>query len=222
MYQLAAEKRNKIGKSAQILRKEGKMPAIFYGPKEESTPITVSEKEFSKLWQEAGESSVVELVGVGDAKEVLIHEVDVDPVLGTPRHADFYVMEKGKKVVVKIPLAFEGVSPAVKDLGGVLVKVLHEVEIEVMPRDLPHDIKVDITSLVDFESQIKVKDLALPDSAEVTSDPEDVVALVSAAKEEEEVVVEAPDLDSIEVEQKGKAEEEESPEENKKEEKSGA
>ena len=130
------------------------MPAVFYGPKEETTPVTISEKDFVKVWREAGESSVIELSGVGDAKEVLIHEVDVDPVSGTPRHADFYVIEKGKKVTVGIPLTFEGVAPAVKELGGILVKVMHEIEIEVMPKDLPHDIVVDISSPKHFDSQI--------------------------------------------------------------------
>lgn len=208
MYKLAAEKRDKTGKALRGLRKDGKLPAIFYGPKEAATSIAVSAKEFVKMWEEAGESSVIELSGIGDTKDVLIQEVDVDPVTGTPRHADFYVIEKGKKVTVRVPFEFTGVSPAVKDLGGILVKVLHEVEIEVMPKDLPHDIKVDTSSLVDFESQIKIKDLKLPESAEATDDSEEVVALVSEAKEEEELPVEAPDLSSIEVEKKGKVDEE--------------
>ncbi|HEX9608817.1 MAG TPA: 50S ribosomal protein L25 [Candidatus Paceibacterota bacterium] len=208
MYQLTAEKRDKIGKAVRGLRKEGKLPAIFYGPKETTTPIAVSAKEFGKVWHEAGESAVIELSGVDETKEVLIHEVDVDPVTGAPRHADFYVIEKGKKVTVSVPLEFIGVSPAVKDLGGILVKVLHEIEIEVMPKDLPHDIRIDISTLVNFESQIKIKDLKLPESAEVLDDLEEVVALVSEAKEEEELPVEEPDLDSIEVEKKGKTDEE--------------
>lgn len=206
MLELAVEKREKIGKATKR-RAGGNIPAVFYGPKEESTPITLSEKDFMKVWKEAGESSVIELTGMGDAKEALIHDVDLDPVSGAVRHADFYVIEKGKKIQVSVPLTFVGEAPAVKELGGSLVKVLHEIDIEVMPKDLPHEITVDVTGLTDFEKQIHVKDLAVPSDVEVLTDAEETVALVAEAKEEEEEPSEAPDLDSIEVEKKGKDEE---------------
>jgi large subunit ribosomal protein L25 len=206
MFQLEIEKREAVGKKARTLKAAGKIPAVFYGPKESATPITLSERDFMKVWREAGESSVIELLGMGETKEVLIHDVDLDPVSGEPRHADFYVIEKGKKVRVDVPLSFIGTASAVKDLGGTLVKVLHELEIEVMPKDLPHNLEVDVTSLVNFESQIKVKDITVPSGVEVLTDREEVVALVSEVKEEEEIEVEAPDLSSIEVEKKGKAE----------------
>ena len=85
-------------KTLNTLRGGNEMPAVFYGPKEESTPIAINIDMFKKLWRDAGESTVIELKGDGIEKEVLIHEVDVHPVTGELRHADFYVMEKGKKV----------------------------------------------------------------------------------------------------------------------------
>jgi large subunit ribosomal protein L25 len=104
---------------------------------------------------------------------------------------------------VDIPLEFEGVSPAVKDLGGSLVKVMHEVKISAMPKDLPHNIIVDISSLVDFQSQILAKDIKVPAGVELMENPEEVVALVSEPREEKEET--APvDLSAIEVEKKGK------------------
>ena len=120
------------------LRKSGKIPAIFYGPKEKSASIVISMKDFIKVWKKAGESSVVMLKEGNNEHETLIYDVDFHPVTGLPRHVDFYVIEKGKKVKVKIPLIFEGVSPAVKDKGGILIKVLRELEIEASPKDLPH------------------------------------------------------------------------------------
>ena len=93
------------------LRKEGKIPAVFYGPKEKSTPITLKEMEFKKMWKEAGESSIVTLKNGSAEHEALIQEVDVHPVSGAIRHADFYVVEKGKKLEVAVPLEFVGVAP---------------------------------------------------------------------------------------------------------------
>jgi large subunit ribosomal protein L25 len=181
------------------------MPGVFYGHKESSTPISIKEVEFLKVWKEAGESSVISLAGDGIDHEALIHDIDLDPVSGKVRHADFYVIEKGKKVKVNIPLDFVGVAPAVKDLAGILVKVVYELEIEAMPKDLPHDVKVDISSLATFESQILAKDIALPAGVTLVTKEDEVVASVAQAVEEKEEVVPI-DLSSIEVEKKGKAE----------------
>ena len=193
-------------KTLKELRGGKEMPAVFYGPKEETTPIAIEAEVFKKLWKEAGESTVITLTGDGIEKEALIHEVDVHPVTGEPRHADFYVMEKGKKVNVNVPLEFIGVPPAVKELGGILVKVLHEIEIDVLPKDLPQHIEVDTVSLTDFESQILAKEVNIPEGADLITNPDEVVALISEAKEEEEE--EIASIEDIEVEQKGKKEEE--------------
>ncbi len=207
---LKAAKRARTEK-LPVIRKEGNMPAVFYGPKEASTPIRLNEVEFVKAWRKAGESSIIALEVEGETHDALIHEVDVDPVSGKVRHADFYVVEKGKKVQVSVPLVFEGSAPAVKELGGTLTKVLHEIEIEAKPTDLPHDLTVSIDSLVTFDSQILAKDIKLPSGVTLVTDPEEVVALVSEAKEE--VEESAPvDISAIEIsEKKGKKEEEDAP-----------
>ena len=180
------------------------MPAVFYGPKETSTPVIVDAKEFAKVWKKAGESSVIILKdGKGVEHEALIYEVDVHPVSGTPRHADFYVIEKGKKVEVEVPLVFAGVAPAVKDLGGVLVKVMRQVKIEAAPRDLPHELSVDISKLALMTDVVHAKDIVLPKGVELKVKPEEIVASVTEIKEEVVETV-APDLSAIEVEAKGK------------------
>ena len=194
-------------KTLKELRGGKEMPAVFYGPKEKSTPIAISIDEFKKVWKKAGESTVVELVGDGEIKETLIHEVDRDPVTNEPRHADFYVMEKGKKVRVSVPLEFIGEAPAVKELNGVLIKVMHELEIEVLPKDLPHSIEIDISALKNFESQIKAQDIVIPEGVELITDTEEVVALVNEVVEEVEEEIPAS-IEDIEIEQKGKKEDE--------------
>ncbi|OHA20133.1 MAG: hypothetical protein A2849_03540 [Candidatus Taylorbacteria bacterium RIFCSPHIGHO2_01_FULL_51_15] len=204
MLELRVEKRA-AGERAK-LRVRGFIPAVFYGRKESSTPIAIALKDFKKVLKEAGESTVIKLSGLGEEKEALIHEVDYEPVSGEPRHADFYVFEKGQKVQVAVPLNFIGIAPAVKELGGTLVKVLHEIEIEAVPSNLPHAIDVDISALINFESQIEAKDIVLPEGVGLTENPNEVVALVAEAKEEAEAPIEAVDLSAIEVEKKGKEE----------------
>jgi large subunit ribosomal protein L25 len=183
--------------SPTALKKSGKIPAVFYGPKEKSTPILVKESEFKKVWKEAGESSIIVLKSGGEEHEALIHDVDTHPVTDVPRHVDFYVIEKGKKLEVSVPLEFVGVSAAVKDQGGTLVKVMHELAIEALPKDLPRDIQVDISLLTGLDSQILVKDLKLPAGVELKVEPEDVVAAISVAKDEPEEVI--SDISAIEV-----------------------
>ncbi|MBU6370962.1 MAG: 50S ribosomal protein L25 [Patescibacteria group bacterium] len=184
------------------IRKAGLMPAVFYGKKEKSTAIQLPSAIFEKTLKDAGESTILHLKGTGIDVDVLIHDVDLDPVTDKPRHADFYAIEKDKKLEIKVPLEFTGSSPAVKDLGAVLVKVMHEIEIEALPKDLPHKLDVDLSSLATFDSVIKVQDIKLPAGVTAKAKPEEIVASVYEPKEEVEA---APiDLSAIEVAKKGK------------------
>jgi large subunit ribosomal protein L25 len=186
------------------LRKAGRIPAVFYGKKEASTPISVSSVDFIKTYRSAGESTVVILKGDDIEVESLIHDLDLHPVTGKPLHADFYVFEKGKKIKVGVPLEFVGVAPAIKELGGSLIKVLHDIEIEALPKDLPHKIEVDISALVDFKSTIKAGDIKLPAGVELAIKADDIVASAAEPKAEEEEPTAPVDLSAIEVEKKGK------------------
>jgi large subunit ribosomal protein L25 len=204
MISLSIEKRDAAAKLSDI-RKAGKIPAVYYGPKEASTSISVNAIEFKKVLKKAGESSVVVLKdGSGDEHESLIHDLDIHPLSGDVRHADFYVFEKGKKLEVAVQLNFVGVAPAVKDKGGILVKVHREVTIEAAPKDLPHELEVDISKLVELTDTIHAKEIKLPSGVELKIDPEEVIASIAEAKEEVEEAPVAPDLSAIEVEAKGK------------------
>lgn len=204
MLSLDIKKRDmKVG--AEKVRKTGSIPAIFYGPKEESTPIIVDTIAFKKVWKKAGASSVIILKDEkGNEHESLIHEVDVHPLSSEPRHADFYVIEKGKKVEVAVPLVFDGVSPAVKDLAGILVKVRRDIDIEAAPRDLPQNIIVDISKLALLTDVILAKDLPVPAGVEIKIGGDEVIASIAVAKEEVEEAPTAIDMSAIEVEAKGK------------------
>jgi large subunit ribosomal protein L25 len=191
--------------SADNVRKSGSIPAVFYGPKETSTPIVVDTIQFKKTWKKAGSSSVIILKDeAGNEHESLIHDVDIHPLTDEPRHADFYVIEKGKKVKVAVPLVFEGVSPAVKDLAGILVKVRRDLDIEAAPRDLPQSIIVDISKLALLTDVILAKDLPVPTGVEIKIPADEVIASIAVAREEVEEAPTPIDVSSIEVEAKGK------------------
>jgi large subunit ribosomal protein L25 len=203
---LTASMRQETGKESKGLLKEGLLPAVVYGPKQEALSISVVARDFDTILRREGESSVVDLVGLAKPLQVLIHEVDRDPVTDVPRHADFYAIEKGAKVEVAVPLTYVGESPAVK-AGANLVKVLHELEIEAAPADLPHEIEVDISTLVSVGDQIHVSDLKLPKGVEAKVEAEQVVVLAQEVEVEAEEPAATLDMASIEVEKKGKTEE---------------
>lgn len=203
-FALKYEKRD-LKVAPNTLRNAGKIPAVFYGRKQSSTSIVLSTKEFEKVWRKAGETAVVNLQSGDEEIQALIKDVDRHPVFGTPRHADFYVFEKGQKLKIKIPIIFTGVAPAVKDLGAVLVKVIHDLEIEAEPKNLPQKLEVDISPLAAFGDNITAKAIKLPEGVTLVISPDDIVASVYEPKEE--VIEEVPvDLSTIEVMKKGKEE----------------
>lgn len=178
-------------KTNDDLRAAGVVPGVFYGPKEAATQIAVNALELQKIWKEAGETTIVRLAGVGDEKDALFKDVQFHPVSGQMLHVDFYVIEKGKKVEISVPLHFDGVSPAEK-AGHILVKALHEIEIEVAPAELPHHLVVDVSTLVNVGDHILAKDIKLPPSAELKIDADEIVASVTEVVEEKEEAPAAP------------------------------
>ena len=185
MLELQTENRNIFGKKLEPFRKKGKLPAVLYGPKEKARPIFISLKDFKKIWDEAGESTVIQL-NLGDTKkEELIQDVAMDPVKGEPVHVDFYAVLMDKPIKASISLVFEGISPAVKNLGGILIKVMHELEVEALPKNLPHELSVDISALASFENKISAKDIILSKGVKLISNPEETIALIEAPREEE-------------------------------------
>lgn len=174
--------------SAETLRAQGVLPAVIYGPKEEATAITINQKEFERLFKQAGETTIIKLKGIGEEKDSLVHDIQRHPVTDTVLHADFYVLEKGKKVTLNIPLEFVGEAPAEKQ-GHILTKVLHEVEIEVAPAELPQHLEVDLSKLENVGDHVLASDIKLPKSAELKISPEEIVVSVTAFVEEK---IEAP------------------------------
>jgi large subunit ribosomal protein L25 len=194
----------------KMIRKQGLIPAVFYGAGQQTTSISVDKIKFRKVLEEAGESSIISLKTPSGVLEALIHDVGLDPVIGDPVHVDFYIVAKGHKLEVDVPIEFVGIAPAEK-LGGIVMKLMHEIRIESLPGKLPQHITVDLSALTTLESHITVADLSLGDGVRAMIAEHEVVAGVTLPKEEEETTAAPIDLSSIEVSQKGKKEETEEP-----------
>lgn len=162
--------------------------------------------DFSKVFKEVGETNTLTLVTPDGKFDALIHEVQHDPVTNEPIHIDFLSVDMTKEIEVDVPLEFTGDSAAVKG-GGVLVKSIHEVKVKGLPAKIPHNFEIDLSALADMESIVSLKDIKLPEGVTLVDDAENVVASMAVAKDEP--VEAAPiDLSTIEVEAKGKKEEE--------------
>lgn len=196
-------------RASKKIRTSGGLPGIVYGAGEDAQTIEIPARDFEKVWKAAGESTIISIKGLGKERSVLIQDVELDKIYSTPIHVDFLAVKADEVVEVGVPLVFAGVAPAEKDLGGSLVKVMHEIEIEALPKDLPHEITVDISGLKTYEDQVKVSDIVLPTGVKAITGAHEIVALVQPPRaEEEEKPAEPVDLSTIEVEKKGKVEEE--------------
>ncbi|HSE56858.1 MAG TPA: 50S ribosomal protein L25 [Candidatus Paceibacterota bacterium] len=203
---LTLEAKKRTTENPATIREGGFIPGIYYGAGKEAASLMVSAIPFAKVFREAGETSAVTLDFGTEKVSTLIHDVQFDPVTNMPIHVDFLVVDMNKEIEVPVTLEFVGVAEAEKLGLGTLVKVIREVHIRALPGDLPHALQVDVSVLKTLEDKVHVSDLVLPKGVTCVTPGEEVVALVTAFVEEKE---EAPvDLSAIEVEKKGKKEDE--------------
>lgn len=168
------------------LRNSGQLPAVVYGKDTESKSVAFDIKEFYSIYKQAGESSLVDLKLDGEDRIILFKDLQYNPRTGEVVHADLYQIKLGEKIKTDIPLSFIGESLAVEELEGVLITNKDKVEIECLPRDLPHEIEVDLSVLKEIDDTIQVKDIKAPAGVEILDDMEDSIAVVNAKREEEE------------------------------------
>ena len=233
MLILVAKIRKELGKKVKSLREKGILPAVLYGHKIKNLNLELDLKEFEKIYKEAGESSLIKLEVKNQKSKtelpkeakvkkrtessltvdeflVLIHDIQFDHLTQKLIHIDFYQPELKEEVEVTVPLIFEGEAPAVKDLGGTLVKNISEVEVKALPQNLSHEIKVDIGNLKTFEDNILIKDLIVSKEVKILKEPEEIVAKVTQPEKVEEEL-EKPVEEKVEevekVEKKPKEEE---------------
>jgi large subunit ribosomal protein L25 len=188
---IKGEKREVFGKNAsRRLRREGRVPAILYGPKTENVSLSLEKKDlFEILRSESGENTIFKVSFDSQAPDVMIKDLQKDPTSDELLHIDLILIAMDKEIRVEVPVVLVGEAVGVKTEGGFVDFVLRELEIECLPNDIPEHIDVDITEL-HLHQSIKVEEITPPPGVTFISDPDSSIAMIQAQAKEEEVVVE--------------------------------
>lgn len=211
---LKVKLRSALGNKNNALRRQGLVPGVLYGRKIENKNLIMNTAEFGKVYRQAGESTLIDLeLEDGQTQKVLIQDLQIDPLTNKVTHVDFRGIDMSEKLEVKIPLKFIGESPAVRELSGILVKAMGELEVRCLPQALVHEIVVDLSSLATIGANLRVKDLKLPAGLEVMQKEDAVVVTVTEPRSEEEMAAleEKPEMkvEEVKVVEKEKKEKEE-------------
>ena len=185
--ELNAEKREVLGSAVKRLRKDGYLPAVLYGKGQETLPLQVLTQDFSKIYKLAGESTLVYINIGGQSYPTIIHDITRDALSDELLHADFYKVRLDEKIKAMIPVVFENESSAVKDLGGIFVRNVNEMEVEGLPQELPHEIKIDISELKNFGDQILLKNVKLSAGLKLIGSEDEIIATIQEPISEEEL-----------------------------------
>ncbi len=190
--ELIVQKRKIFGKKVKELRNQDLIPAELYGREFKNLHLSVSTKNFLRVFKETGESSIIELV-FNDNEEskkninVLVHDVQRHPLIDKIFHIDFYRVKMDEVVKITVPLEFINEAPAVKEKKGVLIKAINEIEIEALPSDLLHNISVDLSVLDNIGKNIYVEEIKISEKIKVLTDLKTVIVAVAEPIKEEEV-----------------------------------
>lgn len=187
-YSLAATTRAGVKEKLPVLRRAGKIPAVLYGHNIKNETMLLERISFEKVYAEAGTSNLVNLaIDKLTPRRVLISDIQYDPVTDLPIHVDFYQVRMDEEIEAEVEVEYTGISPAVKEEGGVLVKNFDKIKVKCLPGDLPSEITIDVSALKTFDDAIKVADLKLSDKVEILHDKSVVLTTVTPPRSEEEL-----------------------------------
>ena len=191
-------KRELFGKNAsRSLRREGKVPVILYGPNASNVPLVVFKKDIINILRsETGENTIFKISFDSGSHDVMIKEIQKDPVTDELLHVDLILIAMDKIIRVSVPIVPVGEAVGVKAEGGFVDFVTREVEIECLPKNIPENIETDISSLHIHQS-IKVADVVPPEGVEIVSDEDTILVLIEVPRKEEEIVEEEKEEEVI-------------------------
>jgi len=188
-HQIKVDVRTVLGRKVKQLRKEGFIPATIYGHNFESKSIQFKAMEVERLYDEVGESGLVELLVDNEKLPILFRNPQYHAIESNLIHIDCYKVNLKEKITATVPIEFIGESQAVKD-GNMLVEVSNEVEVEALPTDLPENIIVDISILNAVDDMITVGDIKLDEKVEMVTQPDQVIVKIEEPRVEEEAPAE--------------------------------
>jgi large subunit ribosomal protein L25 len=173
--------------TAKLARKANRIPVAYYAKGVTNRSFSMDYQEFRKAYDKGGRSTIITFVN--EKKEqipVIVHEIQYDPVSDRVIHVDVKAVDMNKPIRTKIPLRLVGISPAVRDLGGVLVQSKNAIEVECLPKDLIHEVSLDVSSIADFHTSLKIKDIQFPSAIKVLDSLDIAVATAAAPRPTEE------------------------------------
>lgn len=176
--------------SSKEARRHGRIPLVYYSKDVAPTNFSVEYQEFRRAYKKAGRSAIITMIDEDKNEyQALTHELQYHPVTDLIMHVDLMAIKKGQKIETEIPIVLVGEAPAVRELGGTLVRNKDVVWIKCLPKDLPHDIEIDISGLVDFNSSLTIGDLKVPEGITITDEKDlSIVSIATPRAEEEEPV----------------------------------
>jgi large subunit ribosomal protein L25 len=188
---LKATKREVVGRKVGALRRQGKLPAVLYGHRIETTPILLDAYEGSQALSYLTSSSLVTIDLDGKQYLAQVREKQRNFIKNRLMHVDFQIVSLTEKMHAKVGIRLTGTAPAVKNFNAEIHTGLTSLEVECIPQDLPERIMVDISGLTELGDSVRVRDVVLSGKVKILADPEEVIA-IAAAPRKEEISVEAP------------------------------
>ncbi len=192
MDQITLQKRDVLGKKSKRLLSEGLIPAVIYNAQGDSTNIQLDASIAKKIVRVATSTSVFETSLDGKVAKVLVKDVDLNPVTDEIRHISFFEVDESKDMVFTIPFEIIGISPAVKNNLGTLVKVLQSIEVRCKLAELQPDIKIDISKLEHPGQAIAVHDIELPSGMELINKDMAQATIITITELQKEEIIETP------------------------------
>ena len=183
-----AKTRDKKNK-AKFLRKNKKVPAVVYGFKIEPVELEIDLNEAKKIVLKSQEASVYQL-DIDESKNnknVIIQDLQFHKVKNNILHIDFYEVDMKKTIETSVPVEYIGISEAVKNMGGTLIKSFEKIDVKCLPANLPEHFEVDLSVLKTFDDIIHIKDLKVPEGVEISHGEDEVVAMTQAPRSEKEL-----------------------------------
>jgi len=187
---LTVEYRDVNGKKVSTLRNEGITPVHMYGPGIDPRSLQCDTALVDKIVSEAGGNIPVTINLAGETDEVcFIREVQYHPVKDVIIHVDFMKVDVTKEVEAQVPVIIQGTSPAVRNLGGTLLQPLQAVTVRALPMEIPAQLTLQAEVLVDYDTNLFVRDLMDMDSVTIINDESELIASVVPPRIEREDTV---------------------------------